>query len=102
MARRLYVGRGRSRAATVALGDPQGRTRLRLGVDSTGTASLDFLDEGGRVVYSLLDSAGAPRQVIRSRGPPVTTEQGTIDRGHPPALLVVNDRRNCSPRVSHS
>jgi hypothetical protein len=61
-AQRVYVGRGRNRAATLILGDPQGRTRLRLGVDSLGVARMEFLDEAGKVVYSLPDSArAAPR-----------------------------------------
>ncbi len=53
VAQRLYVGRDRSRAASVVLGDPEGRTRLRLRVDSTGQASIQFLDEEGRVTREL-------------------------------------------------
>lgn len=53
VAQRLYVGRDRSRASTVVLGDPQGRTRLRLSVDSVGRASIQFLDEEGRVTNEL-------------------------------------------------
>jgi len=48
-AQRVYVGRDRARAAVVNLSDPQGKTRLRLMVDSLGTASLQFLDDSGRV-----------------------------------------------------
>lgn len=56
VASRVYLGRGRSRSAALTLGDPQGRTRLRLTVDSLGTARMEFLDEAGRVTYSLPDS----------------------------------------------
>jgi hypothetical protein len=59
VASRVYLGRGRSRAAALTLGDPQGRTRLRLTVDSLGVARMEFLDEAGKVTYSLPDSAGA-------------------------------------------
>jgi hypothetical protein len=53
---RLYVGRDVAKNAVVNLFDPAGRIRLRMRVDSLGRASLDFLDEGGRVTYSLPDS----------------------------------------------
>ena len=56
-ANRLYVGRDVAKNAVVNLFDPQGRLRLRLRVDSLGRAGLDFLDEGGRVTFSLPDSA---------------------------------------------
>jgi len=48
-AQRVYVGRDPSRAAVVNLSDPQGRPRIRMRVDSTGTPSLEFLDENGQV-----------------------------------------------------
>lgn len=56
-ATRVYVGRDVSKNALVNLADPQGKTRIRLRVDSLGRASLDFLDEQGRVTYSLPDTA---------------------------------------------
>lgn len=46
---RVYVGRDPSRNAVVNLSDPEGRTRLRLVVDSLGTPSMEFLDAQGRV-----------------------------------------------------
>ncbi|MFN8571519.1 MAG: hypothetical protein U0132_05630 [Gemmatimonadaceae bacterium] len=48
-AQRVYVGRDRARSAVLNLSDPEGRPRLRLVVDSTGTASIQFLDERGVV-----------------------------------------------------
>jgi hypothetical protein len=56
-AQRLYLGRDPAKNAVVNLSDPQGRPRLRLVVDSTGRASVEFLDADGRVTYSLPDSA---------------------------------------------
>jgi hypothetical protein len=47
---RVFVGKTPDRAATLMLGDPNGRTRLRLTVDSVGAPSMEFLDEAGRVV----------------------------------------------------
>lgn len=55
-AQRLFVGRDLNKAAVVNLSDKHGRTRLRLIVDSTGTAHVDFLDEKGNINYSLPNS----------------------------------------------
>lgn len=46
---RVFVGRDVNRAAVVTLSDPNGLPRLRLMVDSSGTAGIEFLDEAGRV-----------------------------------------------------
>jgi hypothetical protein len=54
---RAFLGRDPGKNAVLSLGDRMGKTRLRLVVDSAGRASLDFLDESGRVTYSLPDSA---------------------------------------------
>jgi hypothetical protein len=59
-ATRLYAGRDTSKNAVVNLFDPQGRMRLRLRVDSLGRASLDFLDDSGRVTFSVPDSIRRP------------------------------------------
>lgn len=58
---RVFVGRDQNRAAVVNLRDVKGRTRARLLVDSLGSARLDFLDERGRVVYSVPDSTRGGR-----------------------------------------
>jgi hypothetical protein len=52
-ATRLFVGKTPDHAATISLADPQGRPRLKLSVDSTGAARVDFLDESGKVTSSL-------------------------------------------------
>lgn len=52
MAQRIYVGKDVAKNAIVGLFDPQGRPRMRMMVDSSGTASLQFLDEKGAVVTS--------------------------------------------------
>ncbi len=39
--------------AAVLLMDKHGKARARLAVDSTGAPSLQFLDDSGKVVYSL-------------------------------------------------
>ena len=55
-AQRVYVGRDASKAAIVNLSDRNGKTRIRLMVDSLGTPSLEFLDETGRVTSRLPDA----------------------------------------------
>ena len=52
-ARRMFLGRSANRSSQVALSDPRGRVRLRLEVDSLGTASIVFLDENGAVVKTV-------------------------------------------------
>ena len=49
MAERVYVGRDPAKNAVINLSDPNGKPRLRLKVDSLGTASLEFLDAAGAV-----------------------------------------------------
>jgi hypothetical protein len=48
-ATRLFLGRGRSRAAMLDLSDAQGRVRLRLVVDSAGAPRIEFLNAAGVV-----------------------------------------------------
>ncbi len=50
---RVFAGKTADRVATVALSDVYGRPRLRLLVDSTGAARIEFLDSTGRVTTSV-------------------------------------------------
>jgi len=61
-ARRLFAGRDDNRRAVVRLSDPRGRPRLVLSVDSTGAATIQFLDTAGHVTRSLsgLDALAGP------------------------------------------
>jgi hypothetical protein len=52
-AERVMVGRDREQSAVVRLSDTKGRARVKLSVDGAGVARLEFLDETGRVTYSL-------------------------------------------------
>ncbi len=62
-ARRLFAGREPDQSSVVSLSDVQGHPRLRLMVDSTGAASIQFLDTDGHVTKTItaLDSPGANR-----------------------------------------
>ena len=55
-AERVYVGRTVAKAAVVNLSDRNGKPRIRMQVDSMGTASIEFLDEQGRVLSRLPDA----------------------------------------------
>ena len=52
-AERVMVGRDRENAAVVLLKDVKGKPRIKLSVDAQGTPKLEFLDETGKVTYSL-------------------------------------------------
>jgi hypothetical protein len=52
-ASRVFVGKGRDKAAIVMLADGKGKPRLQMKVDAAGVAKLEFLDENGKVTYSL-------------------------------------------------
>ena len=52
-AQRVFVGKQPNKTATVILADAQSRPRLRLVVDSAGTARIEFLDDAGRVTRTL-------------------------------------------------
>jgi hypothetical protein len=50
---RLSVGKGRDKSAFMSLNDAKGKTRIRISVTAEGTPRIDFLDEAGKVTYSL-------------------------------------------------
>src|SRR5262245_4966782 len=49
-AQRVFVG-SEDRTAMVRLRDTAGRNRVRISVDAANVARMEFLDEGGKVVY---------------------------------------------------
>jgi hypothetical protein len=50
---RVFVGKTRGRAASVALSDGEGRPRLTLTVDPNGNPRIEFLDDKGQVTQRL-------------------------------------------------
>jgi hypothetical protein len=56
-ASRVFVGKGRDKAAVVMLADSKGKPRIKMTVDGAGVAKLEFMDETGKVTYSLPESA---------------------------------------------
>lgn len=50
---RLELGRGYDRSSFIKLKDEKGRSRIEISVQADGNPKLNFLDEAGKVVYSL-------------------------------------------------
>jgi hypothetical protein len=51
--RRVFVGKGTDKSATVSLADGNGRPRLVMSVAEDGTTSIDFLDADGKPVQRI-------------------------------------------------
>lgn len=61
-AERVMVGRDREQAAVVRLSDSKGKPRLKLLVDAAGQPKLEFLDETGKVTFSLPQSTNVEKK----------------------------------------
>ena len=57
---RIFVGRGSKNEATVTLSDTKGKPRIVLSVDASDVASLQFLDDTGKTVYTLPGNSTHP------------------------------------------
>ena len=58
LAQRVFIGRDVSKSAILNLQDRNGKSRLRMLVDSLGVPRIEFLDASGRVTYTLSDTTG--------------------------------------------
>jgi len=58
---RLAIGKGRNKSAFISLSDAKGRERIQISVAADGTPKLNFLDETGKVVYSLPNTSSTPK-----------------------------------------
>jgi hypothetical protein len=58
---RLFLGKRRDNATMLLMSDIKGRPRIRMQVAPDGTPKLEFLDEAGKVIHSLPNSASAPK-----------------------------------------
>src|SRR6266481_738567 len=50
---RIFIGKNKDRQAKVTIYDGKGNARINMMVDAAGVPRLDFLDEGGKVTYSM-------------------------------------------------
>jgi hypothetical protein len=55
---RVFIGRGTKSEATLTLSDTKGKPRIVISVDGSDVASLRFLDDSGKVVYSFPQGSG--------------------------------------------
>ncbi len=55
MTNRLFLGRDYDKSSVIRLKDAKGKVRIELSVEANGNAKLNFLDESGKVIYSLPD-----------------------------------------------
>ena len=53
MTERLRIGKDYDKASIIKMKDAQGKVRIELKVEASGHAKLNFLDELGKIVYSL-------------------------------------------------
>lgn len=57
MTNRLFIGKAWNKKSLIQLSDAKGRLRLELSVEAGGNPKLNFLDENGKVIYSLPDES---------------------------------------------
>ncbi len=57
MTNRLFIGKAWNKRSLIQLSDAKGNMRLELSVEANGDPKLNFLDENGKVVYSLPDES---------------------------------------------
>lgn len=57
LVQRLAIGKGRNKSALLALSDAKGKPRIEMSVEANGKPKLNFLDENGKVIYSLPEDA---------------------------------------------
>ncbi len=58
---RLFIGKARNKTSLIQMNDAKGRMRLELSVEPNGNPKLNFLDENGKVIYSLPEDAKAKK-----------------------------------------
>jgi hypothetical protein len=55
---RVFVGKNAKNTSEVTLADARGKPRIRITVEGSGQSRLEFLNEEGKVIYSLPPGAG--------------------------------------------
>jgi hypothetical protein len=53
---RVFIGKNKEKEAKVTLYDAKGNARINMIVEAAGKPHLDFLDENGKVIYSMPES----------------------------------------------
>ncbi len=58
---RLLIGKSRDKSALLIMSDAKGKPRINMRVTADGKPTLEFLDETGKVIYSLPEDAKAKK-----------------------------------------
>jgi len=58
---RLVIGKSRDKTSLIMLNDGKGKPRMKISVAVDGTPKLEFLDETGKVTYSLPENAAGKK-----------------------------------------
>lgn len=58
---RLFLGKPRDNSIMLVMSDIKGSPRIRMQVTPDGTPKLDFLDEAGKVIYTLPQTSKTPQ-----------------------------------------
>ncbi len=59
---RLFLGKRRDNSSELVMNDTKGRPRIKMKVAPDGTPKLEFLDEAGKVIYSLPEESKAGKK----------------------------------------
>jgi hypothetical protein len=59
---RLFLGKQRDNSTVLTMSDIKGKPRIKMMVTEAGTPRLDFLDEQGKVIYSLPEANKADKK----------------------------------------
>jgi hypothetical protein len=54
---RMIIGKSRDKTSLITMNDGKGKPRIKISVANDGTPNLDFLDENGKMIYSLPENA---------------------------------------------
>jgi hypothetical protein len=54
---RLRIGKNQDKSSIIELKDAKGKSRIEISVEANGNPKLNFLDENGKVIYSLPEDA---------------------------------------------
>lgn len=54
---RLFLGKSRDNSTSLEMSDIKGKPRIKMTVTADGNPKLDFLDENGKVIYTLPENA---------------------------------------------
>ncbi len=61
MTERLRIGKDYDKSAVIKLKDAKGKVRIEMKVEAGGNPKLNFLDDGGNIIYSLPEGAKTAR-----------------------------------------